>query len=208
MGRKFAHWSALLASVLALTGCQADSWFAGGYNAVDVRDTLTLPAVEWERADGTKFDVHRETARHPTLLFFGYTHCPDICPMQLMNIASALRALGPDTAKMVRVLVVTIDPARDTGVVLTRWLRAIDPAFIELRGPITTVNREIARLGLAPPPRAGGTATGLDPDHASTVLGFAADGYARFQAPPNLNANAWVHDLRTLIGDRRAPAAR
>ena len=71
--------------------------------------------------------------------------------MQLVNIAGALQKLGADTAAMVRVLFVTVDPARDTGEVLGRWVHAIDPRFVALRGPTASVTAEQARLGLATP---------------------------------------------------------
>ena len=153
----------------------------------------------WQRPDGTPFDVRRETAGHVTLLFFGYTHCPDICPMQLVNIAAAFQRLGADTAAKVQVLFVTVDPKRDTGEVLNHWVHAIDPRFTALRGDTASVNAELTRLGLTPPTDAPQSATTFS--HASSVLAFSGDDSAHFAYSPSISAEAWAHDLRKLVAD-------
>lgn len=66
------------------------------------------------------------------VLYFGYTHCPDACPLTLSKLHQALQQLGPE-AKMVEVLFVTVDPQRDTDEVLRRYVRAFDPQFHALR---------------------------------------------------------------------------
>lgn len=67
------------------------------------------------------------------LVFFGYTHCPDVCPATLNTIAAALRQLGPQAAK-VQPLFITVDPARDTPAVLARYVKAFDPRIVGLTG--------------------------------------------------------------------------
>lgn len=195
---KAARWC-LIAALLAGSGCSHDRFGAAAYNGYTLNPPFAKPAVVWQRADGTPFDVRRETAGRVTLLFFGYTHCPDICPMQLVNIATALRRLGADTAAKVQVLFVTVDPQRDTGAVLDGWVHAIDPRFIALRGDTASVNAELKRLGLTPPaddPQSAATFS-----HASSVLAFAGDDSAHFAYPPNINVEAWIHDLRRLVVD-------
>lgn len=188
---------ALVGVALAGNACSHDRFSAASYNGYALSPPIAKPAVVWQRADGTPFDFRRETAGRVTLLFFGYTHCPDICPVQLTNIATALRRLGADTAAMIRVLFVTVDPARDTGSVLSSWLKAIDPQFIAVRGPLPAVTEEQKRLGLAPPPASDTTSP--DPPHSSAALAFAADDSAHFMYPPNISPDAWAHDLRNLL---------
>ncbi len=194
-----AAGSALLLTVLLCGGCGHDRYSAGSYNGYVQRPAFAKPAVVWQRADGTPFDVRRETAGRVTLLFFGYTHCPDICPMQLVNIAAAFQRLGVDTAAKVQVLFVTVDPKRDTGEVLSGWVHAIDPRFIALRGDTASVNAELARLGLTPPTDAPQSATTFS--HASSVLAFTRDDSAHFAYPPSINVEAWTHDLRKLVAE-------
>jgi protein SCO1/2 len=68
------------------------------------------------------------------LLYFGYTHCPDVCPTDLVAIASALKALGPRAAAHIQPIFITLDPARDTPQVLREYAAAFHPSFIALRG--------------------------------------------------------------------------
>ncbi|HJU15786.1 MAG TPA: SCO family protein [Stellaceae bacterium] len=67
------------------------------------------------------------------LVFFGYTHCPDVCPTTLNTIATALRQLGPEAAR-VQPLFITVDPARDTPQVLTNYVKVFDPRIVGLTG--------------------------------------------------------------------------
>ena len=69
---------------------------------------------------------------HPTLVFFGYTHCPDVCPTTLAEISAVFKQLGPD--EKARALFVTIDPQRDTPVVLNDYLTSFDPRITGLTG--------------------------------------------------------------------------
>jgi protein SCO1 len=66
-------------------------------------------------------------------MFFGYTHCPEVCPATLAELAGAVKKLGPD-ANRVQVLLVTVDPERDTPEVLEQYVNAFNPAFLGLRG--------------------------------------------------------------------------
>ena len=74
------------------------------------------------------------------LVFFGFTHCPDICPTALADIAQAVKTLGPD-AERVQVLMVSVDPERDTPQALAQYVTAFDPRFIALRGDLAATKK-------------------------------------------------------------------
>jgi len=74
------------------------------------------------------------------VLFFGFTHCPDVCPTTLADLAGAVKSLGPD-AERVQVLFVTVDPERDTPGDLDRYVHAFDPRFLALRGDLAATQR-------------------------------------------------------------------
>ena len=186
-----------LCGLLVSSGCTRERYSPSSYSGYVQRPAFAKAAVVWQRPDGTPFDMRRETAGRVTLLFFGYTHCPDICPMQLVNISAALQRLDGDTASRVQVLFVTIDPKRDTGAVLSGWVHAINPSFIALRGDMASVNAELARFGLTPPADAPQSDTVFS--HASAVMAFSRDDSAHFAYPPSINAEAWAHDLRKLV---------
>jgi len=74
------------------------------------------------------------------VLFFGFTHCPDVCPTTLADLAGVMKTLGPD-ADRVQVLFVSVDPERDTPQDLDRYVHAFDPRFIALRGDPAATQR-------------------------------------------------------------------
>jgi protein SCO1/2 len=69
---------------------------------------------------------------HPFLVFFGYTHCPDICPTELFQISQVLKARGND--RQIKALFITVDPERDTPAVMKKYLSSFDPRIIGLSG--------------------------------------------------------------------------
>ncbi|MDP9428650.1 MAG: SCO family protein [Actinomycetota bacterium] len=93
------------------------------------RPELTLPATT-----GEPFDLGNRAADEVTLLFFGYTHCPDLCPTTMADLALARDGLDPEVRDRVQVVFVTEDPARDTPQSLREWLDRFDPAFTGLVG--------------------------------------------------------------------------
>jgi protein SCO1 len=103
---------------------------------------LAGPAVQQVAAIGGPFRLTDQNGRtvtdedfkgHPFLVFFGYTHCPDICPTTLFEISEMLRALGPD-ADRARALFITVDPERDTAAVMKDYLSNFDPHVKGLTG--------------------------------------------------------------------------
>ena len=205
----------LLATLaLALPACApADGRtreLGGGYRGVAAPAPLDKPDFVLADTEGRPFDFRRETDGRLTLLFFGYTHCPDVCPVHLANIAAGLRELSWDDRQRVAVVFVTTDPERDTPARIREWLDAFDPAFVGLRGPIDSVNAIQARLGLAAaaPVAAGtpgaGTATdgGYTVGHAGQVIAFTADDRAHLFYPFGTRQRDWAADLPKLVHER------
>src|SRR5689334_23583654 len=118
----------------------------------------------------------------PFLVFFGFTHCPDVCPTTLFDVSEVLRALGPD-AKSVRALFVTVDPERDTPAVLKDYLSSFDPRIIGVTGDDASVAaaEKAYRVYAKKVPLDGG---GYTMDHTAIVYLMNKDG--RFVAPFNL----------------------
>jgi protein SCO1 len=114
-----------------------------GDYAYDVPDlTLTDTA-------GKRYSLASTPDTALTLVFFGYTHCPDICQIQMATIASALQRLDDDQRAEVGVAFVTTDPARDTEAVLRDYLDQFDPGFEGLTGDIETIKQVAEPLGVS-----------------------------------------------------------
>src|SRR5437867_1590105 len=93
-----------------------------GYRGGLVTPPLPKPRFVLTDTSGAPFDFWQRTQGYVTLLFFGYTYCPDQCPMHMANLGTALKKLPAGTADRVKLIFVTTDPARDTPPVLRPWL--------------------------------------------------------------------------------------
>jgi len=124
----------------------------------------------------------RDMKGRPFLVFFGFTHCPDVCPTTLFDISETLRALGPD-ADRIGALFVTVDPERDTPAVLKDYLSSFDPRVIGVTGdPAAVASMEKAyRVYAKKVPLDGG---GYTMDHTALVYLMNKDG--AFVAPFNM----------------------
>ncbi|CAM5456282.1 MULTISPECIES: SCO family protein [Streptomyces] len=97
---------------------------------------------------GEKYDLRKETAGRPTLIYFGYTNCPDVCPTTMSNIAVAKKQLPKAQQDELRIVFVTTDPERDTAAALGKWLKGIDPQVVGLTGDFDTVQAGARTLGI------------------------------------------------------------
>jgi protein SCO1/2 len=121
----------LFFSIFLLLAC-AKSEYPEPKNSIDVR---------WQhpQADFHLFDTNgkphglADYRGKVVVLFFGYTHCPEVCPTTLADLAQVMRVLGPD-AKKIQVLFITLDPERDTAEILSKYIPSFDPAFVGLWG--------------------------------------------------------------------------
>ncbi|MDO0926919.1 SCO family protein [Streptomyces sp. TG1A-8] len=158
--KTFAAAALLAAATLTLSACgsgdeggspvAAVSQEAGSAKAATVLDPpFKKPDLVLTDTHGKKYDLRARTEGHPTLLYFGYTHCPDICPATMSNIAVAKKALPRDERDDLRVVFVTTDPGRDTPAELGKWLKGIDPQFIGLTGDFPAVQAGARSLGIS-----------------------------------------------------------
>ena len=163
--------------------------------------TPPLPKPQFVLADtsGRPFDFARETKGYITLLFFGYTFCPDQCPMHMANIGSALKKLPAGIADQVKLVFVTTDPARDTPQVLRRWLDLFNRRFIGLTGTEAAI-QAVQRAAGIPVATKTGTANGnYAVSHANFVIAYSKDTLAHIIYPGGVSKDDWVHDLPLLI---------
>ncbi|CAG4895360.1 SCO family protein [Paraburkholderia gardini] len=134
------------------------------------------------------------------VLFFGYTHCPDVCPTTMAELSQALQQLGPKDAQRVQVLFVTVDPERDTPELLAQYVPAFNPAFIGLRpandAQLVKVAKDF-RVYYAKVP--GKTPDSYTMDHTAASYVFDPDGKLRLFARDGQGAAPWVHDIKLLL---------
>ena len=129
--------------------------------------------------DGRRFDSRSLAGRYP-VVYFGYTFCPDVCPLDMQKLAKGLRAFeasDPARAAKVQPIFITIDPARDTPAVLKQYVNAFHPRLIGLTGSetqIAAVAKEYATTYRKVPPADG--ADGYLMEHQQAAMLFGPDG--------------------------------
>src|SRR5579871_795606 len=123
--------------MMRFRGANPEAKYRGGI----VTPPLPKPGFLLTDTTGAPFDFRNRTQGSVTLLFFGYTYCPDQCPMHMANIGMALKKLPPGIADQVKLVFVTTDPARDTAPVLRRWLDLFDRRFIGLTGTEAAIDQ-------------------------------------------------------------------
>jgi protein SCO1/2 len=130
------------------------------------------------------------------VLFFGFTHCPDICPTTLADAASAIKTLGKD-ADRVQVLMVTVDPERDTPEVLAKYVPAFDPRFLGLYGDAAATQRTAKEFKIFYEKRKAGASYSVD--HSGQSYVFDAQGRLRLFVRHERIAQDLAADLRQLL---------
>lgn len=160
------------------------------------------PAFTLTDTQGKPYDFRKETDGYVTLLFFGYTHCPDVCPVHMSNIAQTLKNMPAPEASRIKVVFVTNDPDRDTPERLRTWLDAFDPTFIGLRGTQAQTAAAEAAAHIPPSVRdssAGAGAGAYLVGHAAYVYACTPDNICRFLYPFGFRQSNWAHDLPLLV---------
>jgi len=169
-----------------------------GYRAAKVEPPFDKPDIVLTNTDGEPFDLRQETEGYITLLYVGYTHCPDICPMHMVDIAKTLDALPAEQADRVKVVFVTADPARDTPEALREWLDHFDTSFIGLTGSDEQIAAFHEQLSL-PLPKTTDLGDGdYAVSHAAFVLAYTTDDKASLVMPSGFQQDDWLHDVDKL----------
>lgn len=132
------------------------------------------------------------------LLYFGYTFCPDVCPTTLAEIAAAMKILGKNAGD-VQVIMISVDPERDTPAKLAEYVAHFDPRFLGVTGTPEKI-AEIATLyGIFYQKNEGSDATGYLIDHTATVTVVDQDGHVKLVLPFGTGAKDIADDLTYLI---------
>ncbi|HJQ43401.1 MAG TPA: SCO family protein [Jatrophihabitantaceae bacterium] len=166
---------------------------ASGFQGMGLDPAQPRPSFTLTDTKGQLFPFAQKTGGHPTLLFFGYTNCPDVCPTTLFDISAALRTLPQAVQKDTYVVFVTTDVKRDTGAVLAKWLAnfttGVSAQFVGLRGTQVQIDAAQTAAHITLAEDDGQT-------HSAQVLLYGSDDYARVTYLQSTNEQQQIaHDL-------------
>lgn len=205
MPRRHRALAALaLACLLALTGCAAQSSGSGGvadvsqvandsaYRGVELKPDWVRPSFTLTDHTGQPYDFQARTAGVPTVLYFGYTHCPDVCPLILGQLAQAITEAPDEIRSKLQVVMVTTDPANDTPEALAAYLAKFDAAlpvkFVGLTGDLPALEAAQTTTGVPVAEDGGKT-------HSTMAIYYGTSDKAHVAWLANTGADDIVHDL-------------
>ena len=213
-GRTRRRLVALIAPAVLLAACSAApssstalsaqglTRAADGWLGIPLSVERSLPAVTLLTTSDRPFVLDEELRGTPTLLFFGYSSCPDICPIHLASIASAMEQTRT-RYDQVQVVFVSVDPERDTPEGIDEFLGHFSDRMIGLHGDLAVVEAALGQLDLpgpiveGPDPRGEGDLIG----HPAQVIGFDAAGDARRVWPFGTRRADWVEDIPRIVAE-------
>lgn len=197
MGSMKRNWWLLwCAFVLVLAGC------GSGSQSTTFRSTDVTGADFGKDFQLTDFNGQRRTLAdyHGKVLvvFFGYTHCPDVCPTTLSELADAVKKLGADGDK-VQVALITADPERDTEAVLKQYVTAFDPSFVALRGTPEQTEKVAKDFKVLIQKNTGSGAANYTVDHSSGTYIYDPAGRLRLYVSYGQGSDVFAHDIGQLL---------
>ncbi|MGH7087590.1 MAG: SCO family protein [Stellaceae bacterium] len=200
--------SGAIGAVLAialLQGCNSNrSW-----HAIDVSGSSPSLAFTLSRAPDGKTVTAADYRGKVVLLYLGYTYCPDVCPTTLANLSDALKRLGPE-ASHIRVLFVTVDPARDTLPVLASYAKSFAAQVQGLRGTPDQLAAVARRYRLVYSVKPGSVDEPEEVTHSSAIYVFDKTGAARLLiaslSTTNPDIAGTAVDLKRLVEDSASPS--
>ena len=201
MNKLLLPLACLLACVLSLSACDQKS--------------LPLPKTVFANTDitgldyGKDFSLTDHNGKPRTIadfrgklvfVFFGYTHCPDICPTTLSDMAGIMTSLGPDADKL-QVLFITLDPERDTPEVMAGYVPAFHPGFLGLYGDRAATEKVVREFKIFQQRVPGPDGKSYTIDHTAASYVFDTRGHLRLFVRHGQNGAPLLNDLKLLLSE-------
>lgn len=182
--------------IIGLTACNQHP-SAIKFNAADISNVDF--GKNWKLADHNgKARTLDDFKGKAVVLFFGYTHCPDVCPTTLSDMAQALNLLGKEADK-VQVLFVTVDPVRDTQALLAQYVPAFNPGFLGLYGDEAATAQVAKEFHAFYQKQQGKNSQNYNVDHTAGSFVFDPSGKLRLFTKYGASAESMAHDLHALL---------
>ena len=196
-----------LGVLLLISGCTAAPTAPAGQRVADpggytggssLPDPYSMPEVSLTDTSGRPYNLSTTPSKPVTLLFFGYTHCPDVCIAVLSDVSLALQRLAPADRDQIQMVFITTDPARDHEKQIRRYLDRFSPTFVGLTGPMSTIKRAASDVGVEIEGMRKLPSGGYEVGHSAQVIGFSRNSGVVIWTPGTPIA-ALKHDFALLV---------
>lgn len=202
------RWLLAAAAVALLAGCTkvedtSNAIVVGGdddgYHGAVLTRPYDVPDETLTDTEGADFSLATDPRTPLTLVFFGYTHCPDVCQMVMSTITSGLTRLTPQEREQVAVVFVTTDPARDDAGTLRSYLDQFDDGFVGLTGDLDTISSVAEEVGVYVARGAKLPGGGYEVDHSTPVIGLDDAGSAPIVWTQGTSSQEYAEDIERLL---------
>lgn len=196
-----------------LMRCLLLTFFAGVALAIQAAPELKsgvfdpprlAPDFSFPSSTGSEFTLSQQRGKL-LVLGFGFSHCPNVCPMTLANLAQVFKNLGP-LADNVQVVYMTVDPERDSPERLHEYLEQFNPHFIGVTGPAEQLAGVRQSYGVIAQKEMHKNGKDYDVHHSSYIYLIDQQGLLRALVPFGKSADDITHDIRILLNEKPAPA--
>jgi protein SCO1/2 len=185
---------AMLAAALTLAACAPSppKFLASDITGSSFGHDFSLPDASGQQRSLADF------RGKVVVVFFGYTHCPDVCPTTLAELAETMKRLGNDASR-VQVVFITVDPARDTPEVLSQYVPAFDKRFIALRGDADALAATAKDFKVIYQKQPGATPGSYTMDHSAGTYIYDPQGRLRLYVSYGQGPDVFTHDIKALL---------
>jgi protein SCO1/2 len=171
---------------------------AGYTGGSSLPEPYSMPEISLTDTSGRPYNLATTPSQPVTLLFFGYTHCPDICVAVLSDVALAMQRLSAADRDQIQVIFVTTDPARDKEKQIRRYLDRFNPSFVGLTGPLSMIKRAATQVGVDIEGMKKLPSGGYEVGHSAQVIGFRRNSGVVLWTP-GTPIVALKHDFALLV---------
>jgi protein SCO1/2 len=205
--RSIAASSLMAVIVLLISGCiaapsgptgQRNADPAGYTGGSSLPEPYSMPEISLTDTSGRPYNLATTPSKPVTLLFFGYTNCPDVCITVLSDVALTLQRLAPADRDQIQFIFVTTDPARDKEKQIRRYLDRFNPSFVGLTGPLPMIKRAATQVGVDIQGMKKLPSGGYEVGHSAQVIGFSRNSGVVLWTPGTPIA-ALKHDFALLV---------
>ena len=197
----------LVVSLVLLVGCTPASEHSNGHEYADpagyqggssLPEPYPMPDITLTDTAGQPYNLVSSPSKPVTLLFFGYTKCPDVCVTVLADVATALQRMPSAERDHIQVVFITTDPARDDGKRIRAYLDRFDPTFVGLTGQLATIKKAATQVGVEIEGMKKLPSGGYEVGHSAQVIGFDHTSGVVLWTPETPIA-ALKHDFSLLV---------